>query len=245
MHSIQVDETIQKIMQIFYRIGLWQSEEESNYRKISRKFFYTFFGVLFPIFFAINAFLCDDRNESFFSLQIAIIVGVMYVKFQYLLFNKQEIIEFLFDPTVVRSIEYRDEYNQMRRKIEKFMKFVRPYCLMIYITAALLIVSKLPILSSDKGLPLFISFSWNDSEIVYWLAYLYVSLLIFLFDTANLITVLIWYVMLNYSIEINLLGNKLRKLGVRKEIIKDSPTERSVYVDDLVVLIKDHRKLSG
>ncbi|XP_037049666.1 odorant receptor 94b-like [Bradysia coprophila] len=226
MYSIQVDRTFQQIIKIFYQIGIWQNDEESNFRKTGKKLFYTFFEVV-----CINA--------------------VVYVKFLYLLFKKHEILAFLNDQFVVHAIENRQEYEQTNEKLKKFVKFIRPYYLALFITVVLLIVTKLPIFSADRGLPFFISFSWNDSEIVYWLAYLFVSLSTLLYDIINLITILIWYMMLNYSIEYELLGNKLHGLGARRETIQPMVKnqknielqQRSMFVEDLIVVMKVHQNL--
>lgn len=93
MYSIQMDGTFQQFIQIFYRMGIWQNDDESYYRKIGKKCFYTFFGALLPIFYLIDAFLCSDRSESIFSVQAAIMTTVIYVKLLYLLSRKQEILE--------------------------------------------------------------------------------------------------------------------------------------------------------
>ena len=251
MHSIQVDKTIEQIIKIFYKIGVWQRDDESYRRRIAKKLFYTFFGALVPIFFAMNARLCVDQSEAIFSVQIAIMSAILYVKLLYILFKKQEIFAFLYDQTILHSIKDRKEYDQTSEKIKKFMKFVRPYCLAVLATACAQVACKLPIFSDDKGLPGFISFSWNDSETVYWLAYSFLSLSIPLCATLNLITPLIWYILLNYAIEYELLGNKVRNLGVRNTSVKTIAekqinfklTERSAYAEDLIVFIKAHRNL--
>lgn len=250
MFTIQVDETFQQIISKFYQIGIWQSDDESNIRKTGKKWFYTCFGSLYPIFILTNAFLCADRDESMFSVQLAIITAIVYVKFLYLLFKNQDILAFLNDPPVVHS--NREEYEKASKMMKRFLKFVRPYIWMIFLTVILLIVIRLPILSADKGLPLYISFSWNDSEIIYWLAYSFLSLSSFLYFISNLVTPLIWYIMLRYSIEYGLLGNRLRNLGVEKKIIEKKGKnqkifklmQRSAYVEDLIVLIKAHRNLT-
>ncbi|XP_037039734.1 odorant receptor 94b-like [Bradysia coprophila] len=263
MVTIEGDEMLQQIIQIFYLSGIWQSDEESNYRKIVKRLFYTCFGAWLPSFFAINAFRCVDRNESIFSMQAAILISVVYMKFLNLLFKKEEILAFLNDPIVVHSNVNRAEYDQVNRNITKFTKFVRPYCLAIFITAVLVIVTKLPIFSADKGLPFFISFTWNVSEIVYWLAYLFLSLSTVLYCVINLINVLVWYIMLNYSIEYELLGNKLKTLGVttvkvknqdknkkpqklKKKVLnqKSSVPESKKFVENLIVLVKAHRNVT-
>ncbi|XP_037035698.1 odorant receptor 94b-like [Bradysia coprophila] len=265
MATIEADKMLQQISKIFYLSGIWQSDGESKYRKISKKCFYSLFAAWIPIFFAINAFRCVDRNESVHSAQIAVLTAVEYVKFLYLMYKKQEILSFLNDPIFVHSIQNREEYELANRKIEKLMKFLRPYCLAIFITVFLVIVIKLPIFSADKGLPFFISFTWNVSEIFYWLAYLIISLSIVLSAVINFITVLVWYIMLNYSIEYELLGNKLKTLGVstekdknqdkndkQKKIVEKIQSRKSQigvqqskkFVENLIVLIKAHRNLT-
>nr|QGW45433.1 odorant receptor 60 [Bradysia odoriphaga] len=266
MYTIQVDKTLLQFIKIFYQIGIWQRDEELNYRKIGRKILFTFFGALLPFFFATNAVLCADRNESIFSVHIAIITAVVYVKFLYLLFKKREILAFLNDPIVVHSIEYREEYERTNKKIKKFMGFVRPYFLAIFITVALIILIKLPIFSTDKGLPLFISFSWNKSEIVYWLAYLMITVSLLLYCVVNSVTALIWYIILNYSIEYELLGNKLKNVGgptlttikkqgknekqkkIRKQELNprtlNSVPQSKKFVENLIILVKAHRNIT-
>ncbi|XP_037043835.1 putative odorant receptor 71a [Bradysia coprophila] len=253
MFTFQVNGTLlQHFVNLFYQLGIWGSDEESNFRKIGKKLTHTFYGALFPIFFATNALLCTDRNESIFSAQAAIIVMVLYVKFSYLLFKKPEILAFLHDTIVVHSIENLDEYEHTNKKIKKFMGFVRPYCFAFFLTAPLIIVLKLPIFSDDKVLPVFISLSWNDSEVIYWLAYTFVSLSTSLYVVVNLLTTLIWYIMLNYSIEYELVGNKLSRLGhknarTRGKMVKIQESfelpQRSMFVEELIVLIKAYRNL--
>ncbi|XP_037037879.1 putative odorant receptor 71a [Bradysia coprophila] len=265
MYSIKVDKTLQQFTKIFYQIGIWQNDEEPNYRKIGKKIFYTSFGALLPIFYVTNVFLCDDRNESIFSVQAVIMTTVIYVKSLYLLFKKPEILAFLNDQIVVHSIENREEYERANKKIKKFIGFVRPYFLSISITAALLILIKLPTFSTDKGLPVFISFSWNNSEMVYWLAYLFVSLSVVLYSVVNYITALIWYIMLNYSIEYELLGNKLKNVGGptvttiknqdknekqkknREQELSEktfnSVPQSNKFVENLIIVVKSHRNM--
>nr|QGW45401.1 odorant receptor 28 [Bradysia odoriphaga] len=221
--SIQMDKMLQGILKLFYQLGIWQSDKLSNFCKVGIKLFYISF------------------------VQAAVMAAVMYLKFMYILFKKQEILEFLNDPIVVHSIENREEYDQINKKIAKFMRFVRPYFLAICVTAVLLIVIKLPIFTTNRGLPFFISFSWNDSEIIYWLTYLVISVLMVLYGIVNFFSALIWYIMLNYSIEYQLLGNKLKNLGAAKNQTQKeriSVAETHKCVENVIFLIKAHRNLT-
>lgn len=211
------------------------------------------FCAFFPIFFAINSVLCVDRNESVYSILSSFISGIVYVKFLYLLFKKQEILDFLYDPIMSHSTDDQKEFEQTNKKIQKLMKFIRLYSVAICTTSIVVIIVKLPIFSADGGLPYFISFSWNDSKIVYWLVFLLIALLSPVMATNNLSTSIIWFIALNYSIEYELLGNKLRKLGTGTKSIEAKgnnqdivslTTRRRNDAEALVDFIKAHRNLS-
>nr|QGW45419.1 odorant receptor 46 [Bradysia odoriphaga] len=223
MYTNEVDETIQRFIKMFYQVGMWQRDDESMLRKVAKKLFHTIFGASYPIFLLTNSFLCDDRSESIYSIQLTIIGLFLYVKYLYVLFKKREILALLYDKNVIHATENREEYEQNKRKIGKFMKFVRPFVLSIFITCPLLVVVKLPIFSDDKTLPMFISFTWNNSEIIYWVAFCYLALALLLYAIAIQITILIWYIMFNYSIEYEMLGNRLRNLGTetKTKMIRD------------------------
>lgn len=251
MFAIEVDKTIRYFINVFYRVGIWSSDDESSFRKFGKKFVYIVFGALFPIFFATNSFLCSDRNESIYSVLTALEAAIQYVKLLYLLFKKDEILALVNNK--IDPIENHSDYDKNNKKLKKFMRFARPYCISIYITVALLIVIKLPVFSSDKGLPFFISFTWNDSAIIYWLAFSYMLLSTPLCATVNLSTPLIWYIMLNCSIKYELLGIKLRNVGsgnktieprVKKNQKNLKLTRGSTYVEDLIIFTKDHRRLA-
>lgn len=264
MYSIQLGRTLRQIIYIFYQLGIWQSDEESNFRKIGKKIFYNIFGVLSPMFLATNVVLCYDRNEAIYSAQSTIMASVLYVKLLYLLHKAQEIRQFLNDSIVVHSIENREEYEQTHKSIEKFNGYVRSYFWMLFATAILLIVIKLPIFSTDGGLPGFISFSWNDSEIIYWVAYFLMTLSLLMYIVSNFLTVLIGYIMLNFAIEYKLLGNKMKNLGVttvtsakeqnekynkirKKASIQNSfssVTGSIAFLKNLITLVKAHRNVT-
>lgn len=264
MSQLKLDQTICQIFQLFHYVGLWQHDEESIFRKFGKKFGVILFYTLFLIFIATNAFISDDKNQSMYLIQATILVAVMLVKCLYLILKKDEILGFLNDSLLCPSIEGRIEYDEVSGKVKKLTKFVRVYNSIFAVTAVLVIGVKLPFLSvGEKGLPMFISFSYKDSEIIYWSAYLFVSLSIVLSFTLNIFSAIIWYIMLIYSIDYELLGNKFRKLGWRVDKVVDKGTKnikkkskegvshkksktppKNTFVEDLNALIKEHRHLN-
>lgn len=161
-------------------------------------------------------------------------------------------LTFLYDPVVAHCIPgHIESTKQANKKIKKFINFVTLYLLMVVVGVVFGIVSCLPLFSYEKKLPFFISFpfNFNYSEIVYWIAYTFIALGGVCCVASNLITVIIWYIMLNYSVEYEVLENKLRNLGVNKtnkttnvKLTKNSRKSlQNSFQKDLVTLIKDHR----
>lgn len=251
MYTIHVDKTLQLFIEIFHNVGIWQSDSESYSRKAVKKSFFVICSAFLPLFFATNIFLCHSWNDSIFSAQAFIQTAVIYVKLQYLLFKKQEILAFLFDSSVSYQSGNVNVCEHANGKLKKLTKFIRPYFLTISITAVSVIIINLPILSAKRRLPFFISYTWNDSEIGYWSIYLLVSLSMLVLMIGNLITTLIWYIMLKYSIEYELLGHNIRNLGAdgkisdkRVENRKDGELAQKCYFANLIDLINAHQNLS-
>lgn len=244
MYKIEVNQTLCRIIEMFYRFGMWQNDDEYAFLKIGKKLFYILFWLLFLIFILTNAFLCDDMNESIFLVEIVIMGVVMHVKLMYLLFKKEKILEFLYDPIVAHSTQDRLEWS----KIKKFMKFTRIYFLTLAITYVANIAVQLPAFSNNNKLPFFVSFPWQ-SEIIYWMAYAFVTLVFAYGIIINSITVLIWYIMLGYSIEYEALGDKFQNLGMKSvtnkipQTISKSSSPRNLIVKELIALIKHHQNL--
>lgn len=241
MYQLKVHDTICQIIKMFHSVGLWQYDEESTYRKMGKKFFSAVSIATLLIFLASNSILCDDKHESIYSAQITLAVVVVFVKCLHLIRRKQEILDILIDSTIYHSTEDREEYDQLNKKMDRLMKFVRVFVAMIYVTVVLVIVIKLPFLSiGAKGLPGFISFSWQKSEIIFWLAFVCLSLSIPVCAFIHTFAGLIWYIMMNYSIAYELLGIKFKDLGKKHNAL----LEEDSFVQRLIALVEAHRNLN-
>lgn len=252
MHKMEINQTFHRMVKLLHHLGVWQNVEESAFGKLGRKTIYLVYFNLFLIFMVSCAYIEDDKNESIFLWQIAIIVVVITIKLYYLLWKKDEILTFLY-----RRTECYAEFNEDNKKMKIFMKFVNAYYFMLVVSALVYVATTLPMFSRERELPFFIRFKLTGeySEIIYWIAYVFLMSNIFFCNVFNLITSIIWYVMLNYGIEYETLGSKFRKLGTNKKIkMQTSKKPGSVHqnalrrsdqeLKDLIDLIKTHRTLS-
>lgn len=253
MYKIEINPTICRIFKLFYQFGIWPKEEESNFRKMCRKLFYLFNHILYQVFLVTCSYLSPDQNECIFLLAVDISVAVVTVKLIYVLWKSEESFEFLYVRIVDVSVGDREEFELFNKKLNKFVKFVHVYLLMICVTFIFVMSSCLPIFSGEKQLPLFIDFTldWEYSEIIYWITYAFMGSQMACTVLFNLIILLIWYAMLTYSIEYQALVNQFRNLGMngmnirtKKVLKKNLKSEtRNLYLQELIGLIKAHRNI--
>lgn len=248
MNKVDGSQTVDKIFKLFFFFGIWQHDNEECLRKAGKKCFYLLFFPLYPIFLVVHATLCEEKNEIIYSLESSLLTAVIYLKLWYLLFKKEEICAFLCKPTVLEWTHDEEILKTVNGKIEKFTKFLRAYDAMIFVSISLsIIVARLPPLTTGKErLPMFLRFLWEDSEVIYWTLYVFLSLSVMLCFLVNHFVLLLWYIMLNYSLECQLLGNELKHLGKGGKNNENLKIQsKHSYVEDLVALIKIHQDLIG
>lgn len=250
MLKVEANQTLCRIIKMFHLIGIWRKDEEksASYTTdvVVRKLLYVLYYILFQIFLVTCALLSDSSTEKIFLTSIEIILSVVTIKLGHLLWNKDKIQAFLFDPIVAHSTDSDADnaaFELVDKGIKKIMKFVHWYLLMMGITFVFYILSVMPMLSSnedERKLPFFISFTLvgKYSEFIYWIAYAFVISEIFFGFTCSLINVIIWYILFNYSLEYQLLGNEFRSLGRNKMM-----TGMNVFYRDLVHAVRRQRNI--
>lgn len=253
MEEININPTLNRIVKLLYFLGIWNDYDESILREKIRKFLYLGYFLLFLTFLAICACVAAEKDEFIFLSLIVIIVGVIALKLAYLLYKKNEIIAFLHYITA-----HRVDPNDGSEKMKPFLKFVNGYIFTLIVAAVFYNVSCLPMLSSEKRLPFFIRYSltWKHTDIIYWIVFVFDGTAIFYCNLSNVITPIIWYLMLSYGVGYEVLGDKFRNLGTstistvgmketttgsRKQ--KKSLDDRNKCLQDFIDLVKTHRNL--
>lgn len=250
MEKLEIDPSVRRIVKIFYQIGIWRNDEDSD--KSKRNLFYFVYFSLFFLFIVASAYLSDDKNKSIFLVEAAIIIAVVIIKLFYILWKKEKILKFLYYRSTV------DHSNENSRKIQFFIKFVHAFLIMLVVSCIFYVVSTLPMFSNEKMLPLFIKYtlSCQYSEIIYWVAYISIVSEIAFSVVCTSVSLFIWYAMLNFAIEYDELGNKFRNLGVDKatevssrknagcnKLTKVSSRKNAKFLPDLIILIKAHQNI--
>lgn len=85
MFRVQVHKSIKRTVSFFYRARVWHRVEEDTIREWRIKIFYSIYFGLYLLSLAIGAVTSDSRDEMVFLVQATIMIGVMVVKFVYLI----------------------------------------------------------------------------------------------------------------------------------------------------------------
>lgn len=241
--------TLCRIIELYYRTGLWNDGKSTQLSERIRLLIYQFNIFLFIFFLGTLAYLSESEIEKFFLMQVCLIMGVFLVKLNCIVREKNYILSAL-SRSILADSEKSDQHN---RKKVFLIKLANAFIIFVFISSIFTaVLSCLPIFDGQKKLPFFITFPfWNCkySEIIYWFAYAFVLFEIACVFVIILVTILIWYIMLTFSIEYEVLGDRLRSLGIKKgkgrELFKKcvSPGIRTSFLQDLIVLMKVHLDL--
>lgn len=226
MHRIEVNNIINKIIAVFRIFGLW----DDDHRITKRKLFSLILMANFVTSVILGAFE-SDVDQFVFLIAAGCTHAVQFIKLVHIIWKKNQIFEFIHK-SGAHIVQDYEKFTQINNKINKFTKPAACILLVIFLTCIVVLICYG--ILGGKDLPAKIAFpmDWKNSEIGYWCAFtffvvaLVYSMVIFLFN------VIIWYVMLSFSIEYQLLGDNLRRLGVH-----------NCYVKYLITVIENHRNL--
>lgn len=251
MDSIEVDNNrIKQIFSVFKIIGFWDGENGTAFNK--KKFSLFIFYASFPISLASGALINGDKEDSTYLTAMAIAVVVEVVRLFYIIWRESDIVKLIQENNVM-TIEDREDLTRVNNKVKNLMKFS------LYLILVPVITNKAVlgyyIIKGDRTLPVKIGFplDWKKNEIGYWLAFSYTAVELTFSEIITLLNILIWNLMLNFSLKYELLGNHFRRMGTIKRTefsvaekgillsMKCKNSAQNLFLQDLIAGIKSHR----
>lgn len=224
---------------MYCRLNIWQSETKT-YRNVAAKIFFFTIHFSYVIAVFIGLFLCDD-DEFIFQIAAFMAYAVVNVKFYYIM-QQQNDICLLLDNVCNHSTPEHTECVRINDKINSFVKLVTYFIVSVASGTIPFFCLSLPMFTDRKKmLPLTIGFplNWRNDEFSFWTAYFFI-----IFNHALTIvflssTVIVWYIMINCSIQCESLGNRLKLIGTTNCL----EAEENDNTLELIDLIKKHQEL--
>lgn len=245
MYYIKTHKVIYQLMGAFYQVGMWWRNDDTFVcLKLGTKLIHLIYYVSFLLSLTCGAILSDRTDESAFFVALGLTSVVTCVRLNYILWHKVEICEFIND-IAVHTFTIHDEFSKFNKKINKFMQFV--YCYIGVIFFGFFAIIILPIFSYRQTLPLNIwfPFDWSNNGFVFWVAYLYGVTVIMFSVIAAFLALLIWYIIMSYSIRYQMLGDQFRKIGlVVTSTARISDEEKgNSFFQDLIDSMRCHQQI--
>lgn len=240
MRTTEIHPLINKIIQLYYRVGLWYQGDVATRRELNVKLFYTIYMLLFVLSLAIGAILHENQNKSIYLAECACLASVSFCKF-YILIWKQRKIEQMLNRVCVFTVRDEENFAIFTQRLSALTNFGNAF-LFGSILCIFCEFAVYPFLGSKKTLALEIAFplNWRKDEVSFWIANLFVLAANMSVFAAISFAVIITYLLMVCSLRYRLLGSDIKEMGERatKNILKRE--KQRIYFRDLIVSIKEH-----
>lgn len=247
-HEMGIDPLIQRIIGVYYAFGIWENDNGFKLGKFVRVFICLFCTITYPIALVGGALVNNnDLGDSIFLLSFGILVAVLELRGFYIFFKQDEILA-LLKSTCIHSVPNNEHLLQ---KVNRKLNILKIFC-MIFIVLSLGLTSTIMIFSSpliSHKLPFNILFplDYKGSSLAHWITHCFVLINELFAMLVSLFISIMWYVMLNCSIKYDILGYRLKNLGVPGELPMDnqmiSEVKQDLLESELIECIQMHQQL--
>jgi len=189
-----------------------------------------------------GACISTDKDEYIFLTVAAMINGVIVFKMANIIWKKNEILSFIQELCNHHSINDLEKFIEFNSKLKRFMIFAKSFIWLCVVGVSFALF--VPVISAEKKLVFNIALpsDWKNNEIVFWMAHIYIIVGCTYSSLSLLLSIVIWYIMINSAIKYEVLENQLRNMGVKKQ--NNTEIEIQAFLlQDLIAAIRTHLKI--
>lgn len=243
MYSVELGKAINYFISFLYFIGLW-----SRCSKFGMPLFYSVDYVLYLVGIVAVAFLTDSNDEIIFQTEMSIVVIVATFKFWFLIWRKEDVMGIL-ERTCKFSVQDRDSFMMVEKK-RKTITDVAVVVFVILHVAVIFATIVVPFFGSERQIFFKVAFplDWKNDLLAFWLVSGFVFTGVCLSLYSIVMSIFIWYSMVNCALRYEVLGNDLRNMGKIKsqEESEDqremsARAKRALFQQDLINAIDNHQ----
>lgn len=227
-YTIEVPDTIKRLIAILYLFGLWTKIDRTTFQQLCYIISFTF--VVLLVF--LGAYLSENKDRAVF-LGVVWLVCIVQICRMYFIIWKQDTILRCIEKTAVNHTTDYEVYAGIDKKIKIILSIARTFIATAFLTTCAGIF--LPFAYSEKTLILPIAFpvDYKTNEIAFWIAHACVIWCLFSSVICCLPMTIIWYLMLNIVVKFEVLGSEFKNLGGKKQ--EDSS---GLYLQQLIKSIE-------
>ncbi len=253
METIKPHKIIYRIIALLRAFGVWETDSQSNFRKLLKKFTLLIFTVTFCTSLALGAIDSVDRNEAIFLVASSIAFGLVNVKLSYILWKKKDLDKFL-NRICVHTVEREEEFIKINKKLNNFANVAYTAMAAMSSSITVLIVSSMPFFSAERRLAVNIKFpfDWKTNALFHWCGWFFIAVALMYASLVTYFTIVYLYIMLNCSVKYQVLGDEIRNVNRAKDLAIQNKVYSSyssmkeldkLRFRDLKKIIAKHQKL--
>lgn len=249
MYRIEIPHTINHAIAIFFRLGMWRAEVKTTLS--GSQIFYFIYFLSFTLSVVLGAHTTVDKDECIFLTVISIICIVQGYRLWCILWERSAIFR-MVNEIGTHHISDQKVFILINKKLKMFTKFTQYFMLLVF---AAFIFALIEPIANGKRLFLNIVFPFDrsNSEIVFWMEFLFIAGAMFLSVISSLFTIIIWYLMQSVVLKYNILGKQFENVGVIKTDINGIETQLKVslveqqkcYLKDFITAIESYEQIDG
>lgn len=223
-----MEPNISRIVQNLYWLRIWRNKKFpiSNYHKCCHKFIFGLFYIFFGVTLVVGAIISDSLTETVYLSVVFLTLFSLSVNLLTFSRNQNDVESILKNISIEQNTEVYD-------KILKFTKFTHYFKLLVasMSTSAVIFPLSQGLLPYGVWFPL----DWKRNVTSYGITILYCLIS----HAVNVVTLValrlfVWFVMINASLQYELIGKRLKNLGQQM-------THDSIHMTELKKCIIAHR----
>lgn len=206
----KISGTFRKLSGIYFFVGFWTTKDKQA--NFSRIFLCLLFS-LFTVSTAVQSCTTNNTDESVLLAVATSICTVQIYRLYCIIWNQRKIIDLMYASGTSSTNDYGSICNA-KKKLTNFEMFVR-YFLGITLTSSIF-TTFMPIVNKQLMFNVAFPLDYTNNEMAFWAAHVFVSSSFTVSVICCVVTTMIWYIMLNVVLKLELLGSDLKNLGVAK-----------------------------
>lgn len=251
MYNVELPNTINQIIVVFYELGLWDTQQKTVFCTTAVKMIHVAYYISCVTSIAVKALITNDPDDSVFLTALAVLATVHIFRMVYIILKKSETIELVHE-IGTHSTNSIEEFIQVDNKIKKFMKFAKAFILACFCEVSMIII--FPAISNEQAI-INVAFPLRNSRMTFWVKQVFVLIGALYSVVCVFLSIIIWFLLLNGAIKYEMLGSKFRNLGdtktkdtstdfTTKKVIISKTRQQQEFLKDLKEAIKTHRKIN-
>ncbi|XP_037024900.1 odorant receptor 94b-like [Bradysia coprophila] len=237
-YKLKMSDTFRKMSAIYFIVGLWKIDQwKASFRQI---FAFLLF-VICMISICVKAFKTDDKDESVF-LGVTTLIGLIQIyRLYYIIWNEKKVIDLMYASSTSCTDDY-ETFFHVNKKLANFTTFTK--CFLVATFALFIITAFTPLLTKQLIFNFAFPLDYKTDEGAFWIAYVFIATSFLLSVTCCLFTSMVWYIMMNFVVKFELLGNDFKNLVVVRiekqdaDSLTNRQAKQTLYLRHLIEAIK-------